>query len=634
MSLSLFSRVVYSPYPFTGPAAAGAEEAPNAAATAAAGSTTKDESDDDEFFDALPGPPDSNNSAGEANADRLDLFSAKYAAALGYTPLPPIGAAVARALRSAAVTAEPQTTATRSGPGSPLGLVAAPEAAPAVGQLLVPEDVPPANADRLDVFRVKHPGTRGFMDAERVAAVEAAVRAIPLALGAEAHAAQLAVAPTDAPLASAGEREKKGRKRKKSAGPVQHPSGNFFQVMPLPTLAGPLAMLRAVQNNVSSFMWESVVESSRKTYRTGLNHFIEYTAMIGSDQRLSKIPKEFHQLQQPQPLSWFLMAMLGFLTYLRVNVEVTPGTVATYCSGVRFFLLNSFVDVSEMDTSVVMKAVRAGMHKAWRALPGNAKSDRDTLPYSADMLVRVRNELCHSATPERQSRKELALATAIVFGFILLARISEYIVTASDHYIRGKHILFVLRSGAVIDASQAYLHSIADVVEMYATIKDSKNDPDGMGHRFTYGKMPADSTCLLCIVTEMFRCASVLRPTREGAFFAWGGDRNEGAWSLGQHAVNRVLKDGAILFGFDPDKISSHSLRIGGASALAAAGAPSWVIQLTGRWKSLAFLMYIRLASAAFQRSIEMQTDGTTFTAKHIEQWNPAAARPVDVIVG
>jgi hypothetical protein len=471
-------------------------------------------------------------------------------------------------------------------------------------------------------------------------AVAAAVRAIPLALDPTAHNAQLALAPQPAvpsssPSASASTTKKGSRSRTAKSGLVQHPSGNYFNAMPLPDAGGPLALLQAVTTNVRAYQWESVIEASRKTYRTGFDHFLRYVKLLQTDSCLRIIPSAFYLLPQPQPLSWFLLAMLGFLTYLRLNVEVAPGTVSTYCSGVRFFLLNMGVDVSEMDHSPVMKAVRSGMHKSWRALPGNAKSERDTLPYSADMLVRARNELCHSATPERQTRVELAAATAIVFGFILLARVSEYIVTSSNHYICGKHIVFLLRSGALIDASQAHLHSIDDVVEMQATIKDSKNDLDAMGHKFTYEKLPQGSSGLVCIVSEMFRCASVLCPASDSAFFAWRGDSSEKAWLLSEHYINNLLKRGAALFGFsDLKKFHSHSLRIGGASALAAAGAPSWVIQLTGRWKSLAFLTYIRLASTAFQRSFEMQTDGTTFTAAHIQQWNPGlnVSRGPDII--
>ncbi|KAF8811690.1 hypothetical protein BYT27DRAFT_7088944, partial [Phlegmacium glaucopus] len=43
-----------------------------------------------------------------------------------------------------------------------------------------------------------------------------------------------------------------------------------------------------------------------------------------------------------------------------------------------------------------------------------------------------------------------------------------------------------------------------------------------------------------------------------------------------------------------PDNISGHSLRAGGASALAEAGLPSHMIQAIGRWSSQTFQIYIR----------------------------------------
>ena len=41
--------------------------------------------------------------------------------------------------------------------------------------------------------------------------------------------------------------------------------------------------------------------------------------------------------------------------------------------------------------------------------------------------------------------------------------------------------------------------------------------------------------------------------------------------------------------------LNTHSFRIGGASALASAGLPDYVIQVIGRWSSDSFLRYIRL---------------------------------------
>ena len=45
-----------------------------------------------------------------------------------------------------------------------------------------------------------------------------------------------------------------------------------------------------------------------------------------------------------------------------------------------------------------------------------------------------------------------------------------------------------------------------------------------------------------------------------------------------------------IEMGLDPDRYRTHSLRIGGASMMAAADRPDYEIQKQGRWKSLAFL--------------------------------------------
>ena len=57
----------------------------------------------------------------------------------------------------------------------------------------------------------------------------------------------------------------------------------------------------------------------------------------------------------------------------------------------------------------------------------------------------------------------------------------------------------------------------------------------------------------------------------------------------------------AVYFKLDQTRISSHSLRIGGASALAAAGVLDYIILDMGRWKSLAFSAYVRRTTQMFE---------------------------------
>jgi hypothetical protein len=57
---------------------------------------------------------------------------------------------------------------------------------------------------------------------------------------------------------------------------------------------------------------------------------------------------------------------------------------------------------------------------------------------------------------------------------------------------------------------------------------------------------------------------------------------------------NQRLRGVAIKHGLDPDRVHSHSVRIGGATLLAAAGVPDYVIMAMGGWASAVYLQYIR----------------------------------------
>ena len=81
-------------------------------------------------------------------------------------------------------------------------------------------------------------------------------------------------------------------------------------------------------------------------------------------------------------------------------------------------------------------------------------------------------------------------------------------------------------------------------------------------------------------------------------------DKSPGA-PLFQHAsgspiaysfmLNWVKQRLASHLGFDPSAIGLHSFRIGGATTLAILGFPAHIIKLFGRWKSIAYLDYIRI---------------------------------------
>ena len=63
---------------------------------------------------------------------------------------------------------------------------------------------------------------------------------------------------------------------------------------------------------------------------------------------------------------------------------------------------------------------------------------------------------------------------------------------------------------------------------------------------------------------------------------------------LSTKALRKIVKQVALLSGEDPNEYGAHSLRIGGATALHAAGCPELVLKSIGRWSSDIFEIYAR----------------------------------------
>ena len=66
-----------------------------------------------------------------------------------------------------------------------------------------------------------------------------------------------------------------------------------------------------------------------------------------------------------------------------------------------------------------------------------------------------------------------------------------------------------------------------------------------------------------------------------------------------KHGVDQLVKQLMAAVGENPDQFGSHSMRIGGATALFAAGADPTVIRTMGRWTSDIYRLHVR---ACFER--------------------------------
>ena len=113
-------------------------------------------------------------------------------------------------------------------------------------------------------------------------------------------------------------------------------------------------------------------------------------------------------------------------------------------------------------------------------------------------------------------------------------------------------------------------------------------------------RLEANDT-VLCPVNAL-RLYLTLHPNKSGPLFTF-----QNKTYLSRADLNKTLRDttGGIA------NISSHSLRIGAASAAAAMGYPKYLIQSMGRWTSDCFRRYIRFQTTLSDPHLGLLQNGT-----------------------
>ena len=167
-------------------------------------------------------------------------------------------------------------------------------------------------------------------------------------------------------------------------------------------------------------------------------------------------------------------------------------------------------------------------------------------------------------------------------AFFGLLRASEYLADAPNRFdklcnLQVCHISF----GSKFECVKIYL-------------PQSKTDPFRSGQRVTIWSTDCD-LCPVKATLDFIR----RHPTGSGPLFTFsnGTFLTRQRWS---EIIQSVIPD---------VNINTHSFRIGGASAAAAAGLPDSTIQVLGRWSSDAYKLYVRFPDSTFKNaSMKMAT--------------------------
>ncbi len=120
---------------------------------------------------------------------------------------------------------------------------------------------------------------------------------------------------------------------------------------------------------------------------------------------------------------------------------------------------------------------------------------------------------------------------------------------------------------------------------MEVRLKLSKTDPFRQGISLFIGKVSSQ----LCPVSAMLAYL-IVRGNGDGPLFRFHDGR-----PLTRQRLVSAVKGALDVAGVNPGHYSGHSFRIGAATTAAARGLEDSMVRTLGRWKSLAYLDYIKI---------------------------------------
>ena len=224
-------------------------------------------------------------------------------------------------------------------------------------------------------------------------------------------------------------------------------------------------------------------------------------------------------------------------------------------------------------------------------------------------LVKYVNEAVKREKPEwlNQNFKVVFLKFALKFGIYFLLRKSEYLPDGKGRSgIKWKNMTFYTTGGLKISFEDLNRDSLIQSIEI--NIERSKTDQFGLGRLVRHTKVEGDC----CIVSEIFSMAIFAKENWNVPSECGMLQMPNGTSLVDEDEITFAMKAVARCLGWKEDKLSAHSLRYGGATLLAAAGLPQYVIAYFGGWTedSESLRQYTQLGSEAVKAVSEIMSRG------------------------
>lgn len=249
--------------------------------------------------------------------------------------------------------------------------------------------------------------------------------------------------------------------------------------------------------------------------------------------------------------------MAEFIAWLSL-LGKAAATISLYVAGISFWQKLQFGEDPAASPNIrqLMKGVRRDKH-----------SVDDRQPITSQILgVMIRSLPAITSSTYEAALFEAAFSLAF-FGFL---RLSEFTCNSK----RSTETEMLLAHDVRVEGHTVFI-----------SLRHSKSNQFGRPQVITLAESNNNATCPVQAVKKFM----AMRPTRSPSFFCHF-DRTP----LTRYEFQAILKKATAFTGLADQKITSHSFRIGAATTAAAKGWSAEAIQTGGRWRSNAYLRYIR----------------------------------------
>ena len=252
-----------------------------------------------------------------------------------------------------------------------------------------------------------------------------------------------------------------------------------------------------------------------------------------------------------------------FVAFL-VERSLSSQTISVYLSACRFYQITAGLPDPLLSSFVQLSYVLKGVQQS------NPGARQVRLPVTPEILAAI--QLRWETEPAQFNR--IMLWAAFCLAFFAFLRAGEFTCPSWERF----------DDSAMLSLGDVAVDSHVNPSYLTVHIKKSKNDQLARGIVLYVGR----SRRKVCAVSAVLSYLAI-RPTSPGPFFIFEDGR-----VLSRHRLVSELANALQLIGFDSSPYKGHSFRIGAATAAARAGLSDSLIQIMGRWKSSAFMAYIR----------------------------------------